>query len=123
MKNARLPEGKPSAREQGDSKAPAQFLGTSNPRYLRILAALMTRPRSREEVDRIAGASNGPAAIAEIRALGLPDPDCLPCQRVPCFDRDGEEVKRGVYSFTAAGRRRVYAWMRARKAARGGPNE
>lgn len=118
MKNARHPEGLTSAREQGDSKSTASFLGTDNPRYLRALQALLTRPIPREHLDRVAGCSNGPALIAELRALGLPAKDCLPCDRVPCFDRDGEEVRRGVYSLTPAGRRRVQAWMRKR-AARG----
>jgi hypothetical protein len=119
MKKARPPEGKTSAREQGDSKSSAAFLGTSNQRYLRVLAALLARSRTREEIDRIAGASNGPAAITEIRALGLPKPDCLPCDLVPCFDRDGKEVRRGVYSLTPKGRRRVLDWLRKRNTARG----
>lgn len=119
MKNARPPEGKTSAREQGDSKAAASFLGTDNPRHLRAIQALLTRPVPREQVDRVAGCSNGPALIAELRALGLPAPECLPCERVPCFDRDGEEVRRGVYSLTPTGRRRVHAWMRQRDAQRG----
>ena len=121
MKHARHPEGLTSAREQGDSKSRAAFLGTDNPRYLRILAALLARSRSREEIDRIAGASNGPDAIAALRALGLPTPDCLVCERTPCFDRDGQEVRRGVYALTPAGRRRLQAWMRKRDAARGRP--
>jgi hypothetical protein len=101
------------------SSLPASFLGTDNPRYLRILAALLTRARTREDVDRIAGASNGPAAIAELRALGLPQPDYLACERTPCYDRDGQEVMRGIYWLTRAGRARVDAWMRRRDAARG----
>lgn len=117
MKTPASPEGKTSAREHGDSKGPASFLGTGNPRYLRILAALLARARTREEIDRIAGASNGPDAIAEIRSLGLPKLGCLPCQRTPCFDRDGQEVQRGIYWLTATGRRRVQAWMRRREAA------
>lgn len=95
------------------------LLGTENPRYLRLLAALMARARTREDVDRIVGASNGPAAIAKLRALGLPRPEYLPCERTPCFDRDGEEVMRGIYWLTPAGRARVDAWMRRRDAARG----
>jgi hypothetical protein len=118
MKNARPSNAKTSAREQGDSKFSASFSGTENPRYLRLLAALLTRARSREDVDRIAGASNGPAAIAELRALGLPKPDCLACERTPCYDRDGREVMRGIYWLTPAGRRRVQAWMRRRDAGR-----
>ena len=114
MKTARSPEGKTSACEQGDCKSPAHFLGTDNPRYLRAIQALITRPVPREELDRVAGCSNGPALIAELRALGLPAPECLPCHRVPCFDRDGEEVRRGVYSLTPLGRRRITEWKRKR---------
>ncbi len=111
----------PGASETNAQKSTgvASFCGTDNPRYQRVLAALMTRARSREEVDRIAGASNGPAAIAELRALGLPKPDYLACERTPCFDRDGKEVFRGIYWLTPAGRRRVLAWMRKREAHRG----
>lgn len=119
VKTPALPAEKTSAREQGDSKSPASFLGTDNPRYLRILAALLARSRSREEIDRIAGASNGPDAIAALRALGLPKPDCLVCERTPCFDRDGQEVQRGIYWLTPMGRRRLQAWMRERDARRG----
>ena len=119
MKNARPPEGKTSAPEHGDCKSPAHFLGTDNPRYLRALQALITRPVPREELDRVAGCSNGPALIAELRALGLPAPECLPCHRVPCFDRDGLEVKRGVYTLTPLGHRRVNEWKRRRAASKG----
>ncbi len=51
----------------------------------------------REHLDTAAGASNGPALVADLRDLGLQ----LPCDRVPCVDRDGREVKRGVYHLTA----------------------
>ncbi|KDB51324.1 hypothetical protein X805_30900 [Sphaerotilus natans subsp. natans DSM 6575] len=66
--------------------------------------------RSREDIDRIAGASNGPEVIAELRRRGLD----IPCDRVPCYDRDGREVKRGIYSLTGEDRRRVLAWRRRR---------
>ncbi len=108
-----------SERDRKKSNPPGSFCGTTNPRHLRILAALLTRARSREDIDRIAGASNGPAAIAELRALGLPKAACLPCERTPCYDRDGQEVRRGIYCLTPAGRRRVQAWMRRRDAERG----
>ena len=122
MKMARSTEVETSAPGTGATiVAPNHFIGTGNQRYLRILAALLTRARSREEIDRIAGASNGPDAIAELRAMGLPKPEYLPCERVQCFDRDGAEVHRGVYSLTPAGRRRVNTWMRKRDAARGKP--
>lgn len=116
MGNARkTPKDQASAPGTGAAIVPPdRFLGTVNPRYLRILAALLVRSRSREEIDRIAGASNGPDAIAELRALGLPKPDCLPCEKTPTFDRDGKEVKRGVYYLTDKGRYRVQAWMSRR---------
>ena len=40
---------------------------TENPREVRIICALATGARSREELDRIAGASNVPDAIAALR--------------------------------------------------------
>ena len=76
------PAGK--ATKQRRKSTPRRFEGTENPRYLRILAALLARARTREEIDRTAGASNGPAAIAELRALGLPKPAYLPCVRTRC---------------------------------------
>lgn len=106
------------ARVRRQSAARSLFLGSENPRALRVLAALVVRPRSREEIDRIAGASNGPALIQDLRALGLPKRTCLPCERTPCYDRDGEVVHRGIYFLTPAGRRRVQAWLREREAAR-----
>ena len=105
-----------SKADETKSTASASFCGTDNPRYLRILAALLVRPRTRESLDRIAGASNGPDAIASLRAMGLPAPGCLACERTPVFDRDGREVMRGVYWLTPAGRTRVQAWMRRRDA-------
>ncbi len=47
----------------------AKFLGTDNPRELRVIQALLTRPRRREDVDAIAGASNGPDLISNLRDL------------------------------------------------------
>lgn len=92
------------------STAAPNFAGTANPRHLRILAALLTRARPREEIDRIAGASNGPDAVRELRERGL----LVPCERTPCYDRDGREVMRGVYWFTDADRRKVARWQRER---------
>lgn len=96
-----------------------KFTGTDNPRHLRVIHALLQRPRRREDVDSIAGCSNAPELIAELRRRGLGD-DHLPCERVPFVDRDGKPCRPGVYSFTEKGRRMIYAWMaRIRK---GGAN-
>jgi hypothetical protein len=110
MKSARhTPKSKTSA-----AGKPRKFTGTDNPRHLRALVALLLRPRSREELDRVAGCSNGPELVAELRRRGLE----LPCARTPCIDRDGFEVKRGIYSATEDDKRAVRAWMRRRDADR-----
>lgn len=89
-----------------------KFSGTDNPRHLRVIHSLLIRARKREEIDRIAGASNGPELIAELRRRGLE----APCQRVPGIDRDGFQIKFGVYSFDASDRRKISTWLRLRDA-------
>ena len=103
--------------DTGDSTAkPAgKFTGTDNPRHLRVINSLLVRPRKREEIDRIAGASNGPELIAELRRRGLE----FPCDRVPAIDRDGYPIWFGIYHSTDTDRRKVNAWLRLRNA-RGG---
>lgn len=55
MKNARPSNAKTSAPKQGDSKAATPFLGTDNPRHLRVLQAVTVRPVPREQLDSVAG--------------------------------------------------------------------
>lgn len=86
------------------------FTGTDNPRHQRVLQAALRRPMPREEVDRVAGASNGPDLIFDLRARGLD----FPCHRVPCLDRDGVEVKRGIYALSALDRRKIARWLAKR---------
>ena len=93
-----------------DSKRPAEFLGTDNLRHLRAIHALRVSPRTREALDHIAGCSNGPELVAELRRRGLD----APCDKVPCIDRDGFEVNRGVYHFTDADRRKLRRWLNRR---------
>ncbi len=78
---------------------------TDNPREIRIIRALAAGPRTREELDRVAGASNGPDAIAAMRRRGLDIPSC----REPSFDRDGQTVRRGRYRFSDADKQRTRA--------------
>jgi len=92
------------------STAPAQFSGTDNPRHLRVIHSLLLRARKREEIDSIAGASNGPELIAELRRRGLR----AKCRRTPGIDRDGRPVKFGVYEFDDGDRRAIAAWLRIR---------
>jgi hypothetical protein len=65
----------------------------------------------REHLDRAVGCSNGPDLIAELRRRGLD----IPCERVDCLDRDGKEVKRGIYHFTPLDRRLIIRWQSNRK--------
>ena len=96
--------------QQSDSIKPARFLGTDNPRHLRAIAALLRRPLPRESLDSVAGASNGPELVAELRRRGLE----VPCERIRFIDRDGYPCRPGVYSFTIAYRRMVHLWQAMR---------
>lgn len=93
-----------------------KFTGTDNPRHLRAIQALLTRPQRREHLDAVAGCSNTPELIAELRRRGLD----VPCERVPDLDRDGQPIRRGVYHFVKSDRRKLNEWLRLRDAARGG---
>ena len=97
--------------QQGDSIKSAYFLGTDNPRHLRAIHALWVSPQPREAIDNRAGCSNGPELIAELRRRGLE----VPCERTPCIDRDGFEVKRGIYYFTAKDKRLIRRWKNKRQ--------
>lgn len=117
MKNARPSKAESSACEQRNSTAAPEalqgiFLGTDNPRHLRALSALLRRPVPREQLDREAGCSNGPELVAELRRRGL----ALPCDRAPVIDRDGREVKRGIYHLTTSDRRKLHKWLASREA-------
>ncbi len=110
MKNA------PDSTAAESALAPPRF-DTDNPRHQRVLALLLQRPAKREEVDRAAGASNGPELVAELRRRGLE----LPCERVEAIDRDGRPCHPGVYRATAADRRKIAAWLRSRSSGRIAP--
>lgn len=89
-----------------------KFLGTDNPRHLRALFALLKRPISRENLDSIAGCSNGPELIAALRRRGLEGE--LLCERIDFIDRDGRPCRPGTYFLTAKGRRLVLNWLKTR---------
>ena len=88
----------------------AHFTGTDNPRHLRVIQALMTRPLPRQQLDSVAGASNGPDLVAELRRRGLE----LPCTRTKKIDRDGFDVLPGIYHFTQQDRRLINSWKNKR---------
>ena len=67
------------------------------PRAFRLMLALLNGPRTREECDRLAPASNSPNVIMELRRkLKLE----LPCERVPFVTKDGEASWYGRYHAT-----------------------
>ena len=94
---------------KAESSVPSKrnFTGTDNPRHLRAITALMRRPISRQELDSVAGASNSPELVAELRRRGLD----VPCERIRFIDRDGYPCRPGVYSFTPSDRRKFYRWQ------------
>ena len=105
MKSAR-PVSESSAPEQGNSNSSSRFLGTHNKRHLRALSFVLVRPLFREELDKIAGCSNGPELVAELRRCGLE----VPCHRVTRLDKDGKPCRPGVYSLTDDDRLRIAKW-------------
>jgi len=70
----------------------------------------MTRPLPREQLDRVAGASNGPELVAELRRRGLE----IECTRTKKKDCDLFDCWPGVYHFTQQDRRRVNHWLSTR---------
>ena len=89
------------------STARRKFEGTENPRQLRAILELIRRALFREELDAIAGVSNGPDLVADLRVRGLE----LPCKLITVTDRDGKKVRVGLYSLTAADCRLFYRWL------------
>lgn len=75
----------------------------------------MTRPLPREQLDQVAGCSNGPELVAELRRRGLK----VPCTRTKKKDRDFFDCWPGGYHFPQCDRRKVNEWKR-RRAAQGG---
>jgi hypothetical protein len=113
MKNARPKTTETSALNKRNFNT-AKFSGTDNPRHLRAIHALLTRPMPREHLDQHVGCSNSPELIAELRRRGLD----VPCERVPDTDRDGKPIKRGVYAFDRNDRRKIASWQRQKAGAK-----
>jgi hypothetical protein len=98
-------EAGPSAQDSANGTQPPKL----TPRQRRVLGALLRGDwLQREAVDRIAGASNGPQVILELRRklLGC---DGIEMQQVDTTDRDGRACKPGRYRLTPTGRSRLAA--------------
>ena len=72
-------------------------------RQRRALVALLERPRSREDLDRIAGTSNSPDLVSRLRQRGI----LILCEHVSHTDRDGVKGWHGVYRLPASERKRI----------------
>lgn len=90
MKTPESPKGNPSALAKGAQKS----IGRLSPRQRRALLALRSGPVMREALDRIAGASNSPHIIMELRRMGL----VIECERLHFLDRDGRACRPGRYT-------------------------
>nr|WP_314899148.1 hypothetical protein [uncultured Deefgea sp.] len=85
-----------------------RFMGTTNPRHVRVLKMFLKEKKlTREEVDKIARASNGPDLIADLRQLGLE----LPCRRFSRRDFDGRFCRPGRYEATDNDIKLLEAWF------------
>lgn len=85
-------------------------------RCQRLMLALLNAPRSREECDRIAPASNSPEYIARLRrSLGLE----LPCEHVPFVTKDGVSSWYGRYYATTDDKAKIREFL----VKYGGPRE
>lgn len=109
MENARFPtKEEPSALDSVDSKVDADRKVRFTPRQSRVLGALLKAEGwiRREAIDSIAGASNGPQIILELRrkVTGL---DGIEMTKVEATDRDGRTCKPGQYRLTGLGRERA----------------
>ena len=84
------------------------FTGTTIPRHIRTLKAFLKYGQlTREQLDGISGASNGPAIVLRLRLKGLE----IPCEMREGVDQDGRPCASGVYFMTSRDRRAVQAWM------------
>jgi hypothetical protein len=110
MKNALIQTANESASDNANSNIKKKFTGTDNPRELRAIAALLTRPQPREHLDRAAGCSNAPDLISRLRRYGLE----IPCAKIDYIDRDGRITHPGIYHFNEVDRRKVNKWMAER---------
>lgn len=91
-----------SAQNSANSTRAIRF----TPRQERLLSALQLAKGWiwREDVDRIAGASNGPQIVSELR-VGLLGYDGIEMEHVERTDRDGRPCRPGRYRLTEKGRK------------------
>ena len=86
-------------------------------REARLIRALLQRPHMREELDRIAGVSNGPDLIMNVKnTVGL----MINCERLSFIDRDGRRCRPGRYTLELQSRGAAMRWLMGSDAERVG---
>lgn len=92
-----------------DSNRSNPFLGTNNPRRIRALIALVYRDCvSREDLDKLAGCTNSPDLVAQLKKrCGLD----IQTREVKVKDRDGKSTWYGEYSLAIEDKYRVKQWL------------
>ena len=88
-----------------------KFVGTTNPKRIRTLLALVYRDWvSREDLDRLIGASNSPDAIMQLRRkYGLE----IVMREVQAINRDGRHCWYGEYQLAYDDKVMVREWLEA----------
>jgi len=107
MKTPESLEKNPSAIDRSHSKS--AFISM---REKRAIYALLQSDQwiSRESIDRIAGASNGPQVIKNIR-LKITGHDGIKMVQFQAIDRDGRLCRPGYYQLTLQGRERAMNYL------------
>lgn len=102
----------PGALDSADSTVDATKRHHLTPRQTRLLNALLSTEGwvSRERVDRISGASNGPQIILEVRRK-VTGHDGIEMRKESAIDRDGRPCKPGRYRLSAPGRERAIEFL------------
>lgn len=107
--------GDPTHMQTGADSHPAPALAQRlprplSPRQARVLSALLQGPQTREQIDRAAGASNGPDVVLKLRRrVGL----VIPVTFSQVRDRDGRPVERGTYALTGPDHDKAEAFLLA----------
>jgi len=92
-----------------DSNRIKPFVGTNNPRRIRALIALVYRDCvSREDLDRLAGCTNSPDLVAQLKKRCSLD---IQTREVKVKDRDGKSTWYGEYSLAIEDKYRVKQWL------------
>lgn len=118
MKTPGPTKAEPSAPNSANSTAGSSKNARLSPRQSRLLEALIKAGDwiSRENVDRISGASNGPQIVLEVRRK-VTGHDGIEMQKADATDQDGKACKPGRYRLSTQGRQRAIEWLAGKEAA------